>query len=180
MPGGATSSSQEGAMKQSYIHLLPSMLRFLAGARNIVRYHDVTPGSQITWNTAFLAVTSAFKRGGEPEVRHLLGVLDKVVNIPEGESELKKERLILYRESNDAFRQLLLGQFGPLPLGFPPDWVYESAFGSTWKEAIVNRTECSPLSSLEDIDIEAERRSQDHPVPAAVRQPEPPAPGRMV
>ncbi|MEW5801097.1 MAG: pyruvate carboxylase [bacterium] len=161
MPGGATSSSQEGAMKQNYIHLLPSMLRFLAGTRNIVRYHDVTPGSQITWNTAFLAVTSAFKRGGEPEVRHLLGVLDRAVNIPEGEvsSDLKKERLLLYRESNDAFRQLLLGQFGPLPLGFPPDWVYESAFGSAWKEAIANRTECSPLSSLEDIDIEAERKA---------------------
>lgn len=31
MPGGATSSSQEGAMKQGYIHLLPYMLRFLAG-----------------------------------------------------------------------------------------------------------------------------------------------------
>ena len=38
-------------MKQGYIHLLPYMLRFLAGTRKIVRYHDVTPGSQITWNT---------------------------------------------------------------------------------------------------------------------------------
>ena len=44
-------------MKQGYIHLLPYMLQFLAGTRRIVRYHDVTPGSQITWNTAFLAVT---------------------------------------------------------------------------------------------------------------------------
>ena len=48
MPGGATSSSQEGAMKQGYIHLLPYMLKFLAGTRKITRYHDVTPGSQIT------------------------------------------------------------------------------------------------------------------------------------
>ncbi|MEW6378089.1 MAG: pyruvate carboxylase [bacterium] len=161
MPGGATSSSQEGAMQQNYIHLLPSMLRFLAGIRTIVRYHDVTPGSQITWNTAFLAVTSAFKRGGEQEVRHLLAVLDKVVNTPEGEmsDELKKERLMIYRESNDAFRQLLLGQFGPLPLGFPPDWVYESAFGPAWKEAVAGRTEKSPLASLEDVDIEAERQA---------------------
>ena len=161
MPGGATSSSQEGAMQQNYIHLLPSMLRFLAGIRTIVRYHDVTPGSQITWNTAFLAVTSAFKRGGEPQVRHLLGVLEQAVNTPEEalSDELKKERLIIYRESNDALRQLLLGQFGPLPLGFPPDWVYESAFGSTWREAIANRTENSPLDSLEDVDIESERRA---------------------
>ncbi|MDR1921479.1 MAG: pyruvate carboxylase, partial [Candidatus Adiutrix sp.] len=37
MPGGAASSSQEGAMKQGYIKLLPYMLRFLAGARRIVR-----------------------------------------------------------------------------------------------------------------------------------------------
>ena len=69
MPGGATSSSQEGAMKQGYIHLLPYMLKFLAGTRRITRYHDVTPGSQITWNTAFLAGTGADKRGGEPAVQ---------------------------------------------------------------------------------------------------------------
>jgi len=41
------------------------MLEFLASTRQIVRYHDVTPGSQITWNTAFLAVTSAWKRAGK-------------------------------------------------------------------------------------------------------------------
>lgn len=78
MPGGATSSSQEGALKQGYIKLLPYMLRFLAGTRQIVFYHDVTPGSQITWNTAFLGVTSAYKRGGEEEVRRLLRVLEAV------------------------------------------------------------------------------------------------------
>ncbi|MDL2207858.1 pyruvate carboxylase, partial [Desulfovibrio sp. OttesenSCG-928-M16] len=72
MPGGATSSSQEGALKQGYIQLLPYMLRFLTGTRQIVHYHDVTPGSQITWNTAFLAVTTAYKRGGEHEVQYLL------------------------------------------------------------------------------------------------------------
>lgn len=163
MPGGATSSSQEGAMQQGYIHLLPAMLHFLAGIRTIVRYHDVTPGSQITWNTAFLAVTSAFKRGGEQEVRHLLNVLDKVVNTPEEEmsDELKKERLIIYRDSNDAFRELLLGKFGPLPLGFPPDWVYESAFGPGWREAIARRSESASLdcACLEDVDIEAERQA---------------------
>ena len=161
MPGGATSSSQEGAMKQGYIRLLPYMLRFLAGTRKIVRYHDVTPGSQITWNTAFLAVTEAFKRGGEKEVRYLLGVLEGVIQIPEEETseELKKERLILYKEGNDAFRDLLLGRFGRMPLGFPPDWVYESAFGDDFKEAIKHRTETSPLDTLEDLDIEEERRT---------------------
>ncbi len=158
MPGGATSSSQEGAMKQGHIHLLPYMLRFLAGTRRIVRYHDVTPGSQITWNVAFLAVTGAWKRGGEDEVRNLLKILEAVAGIPEEQlsDDLKKRRLILYRESNDAFRDLLLGRFGPLPLGFPPQWVYESAFGDEYQQALSRRTESSPLHLLTDIDIEAQ------------------------
>jgi len=158
MPGGATSSSQEGAMKQGYIHLLPYMLRFLAGTRKIVRYHDVTPGSQITWNTSFLAVTGAYKRGGEREVRRLLNILDIVNLVPEADqTELEREaRLDLYRDSNDAFRNLLLGKFGRLPLGFPPDWVYQSAFGAEWREAVASRTEASPLGFVPDVDLAAE------------------------
>ena len=158
MPGGATSSSQEGAMKQGYIHLLPYMLKFLEGTRQIVRYHDVTPGSQITWNSAFLAVTGAWKRGGEEEVRFLLEVLNEVTRTPESElsSEMRKARLNIYQDCNDAFRKLLLGKFGRLPLGFPADWVYESAFGSEWKSAIANRTEVSPLESLPDVNLAAE------------------------
>ena len=159
MPGGATSSSQEGAMKQGYIHLLPYMLKFLEGTRQIVRYHDVTPGSQITWNTAFLAVTGAWKRGGEEEVRFLLEVLNEVTRTPESElsSEMRKaRRMNIYQDCNDAFRKLLLGKFGRLPLGFPADWVYESAFGSEWKSAIANRTEASPLESLPDVNLAAE------------------------
>jgi pyruvate carboxylase len=159
MPGGATSSSQEGAMKQGYIHLLPYMLRFLAGTRRIIRYHDVTPGSQITWNIAFLAVTSAFRRGGEEEVRHLLWVLESVAGTPDAHlsEALKKERLILYRESNDAFRDLLMGRFGRLPLGFPPEWVYESVFGDKYRQVLPMRTEASPLRSLVGMDIAFER-----------------------
>lgn len=158
MPGGATSSSQEGAMKQGYIHLLPHMLQFLAGTRQIVRYHDVTPGSQITWNTAFLAVTGAWKRGGEEEVQYLLEVLDHVTRFPENElsEEMRKARLHIYEDCNDAFRNLLLGRFGKLPLGFPADWVYMSAFGSDWKSAVASRTENSPLDSLPEADLDAE------------------------
>ena len=161
MPGGAVSSSQEGALKQGYIHLLPHMLRFLAGTRRIVRYHDVTPGSQITWNVAFLAVTSAYKRGGEPEVRRLLDVLEAAATTPEEQvsETLRQERLLIYRDCNDAFRDLLLGKFGKLPLGFPPDWVYESAFGPKAADALKTRTEESPLKSLPEVDLEAERRS---------------------
>ena len=159
MPGGATSSSQEGAMKQGYIHLRPYMLRFLAGTRRIVRYHDVTPGSQITWNTAFLAVTGAFKKGGEREVRSLLRVLERVISEPEKDLDQKtrSSRLELYRESNDAFRNLLLGKYGRLPLGFPPDWVYESAFGNDFEQALKERTDASPLHALEDVDLVGEK-----------------------
>lgn len=161
MPGGATSSSQEGAMKQGYIHLLPYMLKFLEGTRQIVRYHDVTPGSQITWNTAFLAVTGAWKRGGEDEVRYLLEVLGEVTRTPESElsAEMQHARLSIYQDCNDAFRNLLMGKFGKLPLGFPADWVYESAFGSDWKTAIANRTEASPLEALTDVNMDAEKRN---------------------
>ena len=161
MPGGATSSSQEGALKQGYIHLLPYMLRFLAGTRKIVHYHDVTPGSQITWNTAFLAVTGAYKRGGEREVLHMLDVLDEVAITPEENltPAVLEDRLQLYRDSNDAFRQLLLGRYGRLPLGFPPDWVYQSAFGPDYKRALAERTEVSPLTSVPDMDLKEEHKA---------------------
>ncbi|MDR1084369.1 MAG: pyruvate carboxylase [Deltaproteobacteria bacterium] len=159
MPGGATSSSQEGAMKQGYIQFLPHMLRYLAGLRKIVRYHDVTPGSQITWNTAFLAVSSAFQRGGPEEVEQLLKTLEETVSTRAAEvgPELARERLKIYRDCNDAFRDLLLGRFGPLPLGFPPDWVYQSAFGELWREALASRRTDSPLNYLEDLNLDAER-----------------------
>jgi len=166
MPGGATSSSQEGAMKQGYIHLLPHMLKFLASTRKIVRYHDVTPGSQITWNTAFLAVTESFKRGGEKAVTSLLSVLNKVVKTPEEKlsEEFKEARLAIYADCNDAFRDLLMGKFGKLPLGFPADWVYQSAFGSEYKTAIAQRTEVSPLELLTDIDMERERKKLEEAI----------------
>lgn len=162
MPGGATSSSQEGAMKQGYIQLLPYMLRFLAAIRKIVRYHDVTPGSQITWNTAFLAVTNAFKRGGEKGVQHLLKIAEKAAVTPEEEVDdaLRDQRLEIYQDCNDAFRNLLLGKFGRLPLGFPPDWVYESAFGSAeYRSALANRTEDCPLDHLKDVNVETEAKA---------------------
>ncbi|ACV69592.1 pyruvate carboxylase [Desulfohalobium retbaense] len=161
MPGGATSSSQEGAMKQGYIHLLPYMLRFLAGSRKIVHYHDVTPGSQITWNTAFLAVTGAYKREGEKGVQRLLRILETVVSTPEDSlsEALRTARLEIYQDSNDAFRQLLLGRYGKLPLGFPPDWVYESAFGEEFRKFLEKRTSYSPLPYLQDINIENEKKA---------------------
>jgi pyruvate carboxylase len=139
------------------------MLKYLAETRKIVRYHDVTPGSQITWNTAFLNVTGAHKRGGEQEVRRLLRIMEVVNNVPEERlSDLeRKARLTIYRDCNDAFRDLLLGKFGKLPLGWPPNWVYESAFGMEWEKAVAERSESSPLDSLPDVDLVSERAALD-------------------
>jgi pyruvate carboxylase len=83
-----------------------------------------------------------------------------VVTVPEEQlsDAVKADRLDIYRDSNDAFRNLLLGKFGRLPLGFPPDWVYESAFGPDYREAIARRTETSPLTTLEDVDMAQERQ----------------------
>ncbi len=94
-------------------------------------------------------------------MEYLLNILDQVSRIPETElpSYVLEARLALYREANDAFRDLLLGKFGPLPLGFPPDWVYESAFGSEWETAVRSRTSTSPLDSLEPVDFAAEEKS---------------------
>ncbi len=165
MPGGATSSSQEGAVKQGYIQLLPFMLEFLECTRRIVRYHDVTPGSQITWNTAFLAVTGAFKRGGMPAVERLLAAVRSAGVKKTGLTEAEKaERLTIYQDCNEAFRNLLLGKFGRLPLGFPDDWVYESAFGPKWREALASRVEASPLVSLPPAPIEAEKRALERTI----------------
>lgn len=85
--------------------------------------------------------------------------MEGVAGIPEDELDemLKKERLMLYRESNDSFKKLLKGEFGPLPLGFPADWVYESAFGADYDQVIAHRTEESPLKFLAPIDIDKER-----------------------
>jgi pyruvate carboxylase len=105
-----------------------------------------------------MAVVEAYKRGGERYVRQMLNVLETVATVPEQElsEEILKDRLKLYRDSNDAFRDLLLGKYGKLPLGFPPDWVYHSAFGADAGWALKNRTETSPLEFLEEMDINSE------------------------
>jgi len=54
---------------------------------------------------------------------------------------------------------LLLGKFGKLPLGFPADWVYQSAFGDDWQKALEERTEASPLDSLPPTNFEAEEKA---------------------
>ncbi|MFH1075595.1 MAG: pyruvate carboxylase [Pseudomonadota bacterium] len=155
LPGGATSSSQEDALKQGYAFLLPSILMVLELYRKLIRYHDVTPGSQVTWTNGYLMVVKAYDRGGMAEVQRIINLLKRVTSTPEHDlvEEEKKERLILFKHANDALKNLLLGKFGKLPLGWPPEWVYQSVFGNSWKEIIVKRTEKSPLDSLQPVDM---------------------------
>ena len=156
LPGGATSSSQEGALKQGYAFLLPYILVVLELYRKIIRYHDVTPGSQITWTNGYLMTVKAYERGGLTEVRRCIDLLRKVIETPEDQLTEKEKtgRLVLYENANDSLRNLLLGKFGRLPLGWPPDWVYRSVFGEKWRGALAERTEESPLRSLPPIAID--------------------------
>jgi pyruvate carboxylase len=160
LPGGATSSSQEAALKQGHAFLLPYILVVLELYRKIIRYHDVTPGSQITWTNGYMLAVKAYERGGLDEVRRCIALLRKVSETPEAEltEPERKDRLILYAHANDSLRNLLLGKFGRLPLGWPPDWVYQSAFGDEWRDAIARRTDHSPLENLPPVDVEEVRR----------------------
>ncbi|MCK4468342.1 MAG: pyruvate carboxylase, partial [Desulfobacterales bacterium] len=58
-----------------------------------------------------------------------------------------------FSHANDALKNLLLGKFGKLPLGWPKQWIYESIFGDKWKDSIANRTEESPLNFLPPVNI---------------------------
>ncbi|MDA3833914.1 MAG: hypothetical protein PF495_10995, partial [Spirochaetales bacterium] len=125
LPGGATSSSQEGALKQGYAFLLPSILLVLELYRKLIRYHDVTPGSQITWTNGYMMIVKAYERGGMPEVQRIIDLLKKVTSIPEDklDKQTKEGRKILFVHANDALKNLLLGKFGKLPLGWPQEWI---------------------------------------------------------
>jgi pyruvate carboxylase len=86
-------------------------------------------------------------------------IMDRATSAPDAEADpgLAQDRLKIYQDCNDAFRDLILGRFGPLPLGFPPDWVYQSAFGERWAEALATRRTDTPLNYLEDMDLGVER-----------------------
>ena len=168
MPGGAISSSQEGALQQGYIFLLPQILEYLVIVRQLVLYHDVTPGAQITWNNAFLTISSAYKRNGLTEVTNIIALAKRCLaaqnqgdNIPLN-AEDQTARLVLFQEANDSFKSLLAGEFGPLPLGFPPEWIYHSTFGIEQGSQIYQKVlqgVHSPLAGLADINLEAEREN---------------------
>ncbi len=167
MPGGAISSSQEGALKQGYIFLLPQILEYLAIVRHLVLYHDVTPGAQITWNNAFITISDAYKRGELVEVQRIIKLAERCLAAQDGDTELnskeQEDRLILFQEANDSFKALLKGDFGPLPLGFPPEWIYQSTFGLEVGSKIYQKLQqeikylvASKVDEAADYDIEHE------------------------
>ncbi|MCD6198010.1 MAG: biotin attachment protein [Deltaproteobacteria bacterium] len=158
MPGGAFPSSFEQAGKGGFLHLMPDILRIMSLYNKIVKYFDVTPGSQITWVTCSGIVNMYAKEGGESGVKHITGLLTKFVegkkqDMSAMSKEEQKELLTLFRKAPGDFKNLLLGGYGKLPMGWPDEWVYQSAFGDEWKEMMAKRKELSPLDSLEDDDL---------------------------
>ena len=158
MPGGAFPSSFEQAEKGGFLHLMPAILRIMSLYNKIVKYFDVTPGSQLTWVTCSGIVNMYAKEGGESGVKHITRLLAKFVegkkqDMSAMSKEEQKELLTLFRKTPGDFKNLLLGGYGKLPMGWPDEWVYQSAFGDEWKEMMAKRKELSPLDSLEDDDL---------------------------
>jgi pyruvate carboxylase len=74
----------------------------------------------------------------------------------------QKELLDLFGNTSGDFRNLLLGNYGRLPLGWPADWIYQSAFGEDWESKVRERKEMSPLDTMEDEDIEGQAKNLAH------------------
>ena len=158
MPGGAFPSSFEQAEKGGFLHLMPAILRIMSLYNKIVKYFDVTPGSQITWVTCSGIVNMYAKEGGESGVKHITRLLAKFVegkkqDMSAMSKEEQRELLTLFRKTPGDFKNLLLGGYGKLPMGWPDEWVYQSAFGDEWEKMMAERKELSPLDSLEDDDL---------------------------
>lgn len=164
MPGGAFPSSFEQAQKGDFLHLMPAVLEVMALYNRIVRYFDVTPGSQITWVTCSGLVNRYAKEGGDAGVAALIRLLRTFV-VEKGQDfdaldrEDREELLTLFLGAPGDFKNLLLGAYGRLPAGWPADWVYRSAFGEEAERRIASRREDSPLESVPDEDLETQRQS---------------------
>lgn len=162
MPGGAFPSSFEQADKGEFLHLMPAILKVMSLYNRIVRYFDVTPGSQITWVTCSGIVNRYAKERGDAGVMHITGLLSRFVeekdqDFDSMETDEQEELLGLFRNAPGDFKNLLLGNYGRLPVGWPADWVYRSAFGEGWEAKIAERKELSPLESLKDDDLDRMR-----------------------
>jgi pyruvate carboxylase len=159
MPGGAFPSSFEQADKGGFLQFMPAILKVMSLYNRIIHYFDVTPGSQITWVTCSGIVNRYAKKRGESGVRHLINLLTKFIeekslNFESIEKDEQEELLGLFRNAPGDFKSLILGSYGKLPMGWPPDWVYKGTFGDEWETKIKERKELSPLDSLMDDDLE--------------------------
>ncbi|KUO49077.1 MAG: biotin attachment protein [Desulfitibacter sp. BRH_c19] len=155
MPGGAFPSSFEQAEKGRFLHLMPDILTMMSLYNRIIKYLDVTPGSQITWVTCSGIINKYQKEKGETGVRHIIQLLKKFVeegkqDIEAMSEEEQEELYLLFRQTTGDFKNLILGKYGKLPMGWPEDWVYRSTFGDEWKKHVANRSELSPLDLLEE------------------------------
>ncbi len=159
MPGGAFPSSFEQAEKGGFLHLMPAILKLMSLYNKIVKYFDVTPGSQITWVTCSGIINKYEKELGETGVKHIIELMTKFVeekdqNFDAMDPKEQEELLQLFRHAPGDFKNLLLGGYGKLPQGWPADWVYQSTFGDEWKEKIKERDDSSPLDSVKPDDLE--------------------------
>jgi len=163
MPGGAFPSSFEQAEKGEFLHLMPAILKMMSLYNKIVRYFDVTPGSQITWVTCSGIINRYSKERGNIGIKHLIELLTKFIEekdqkFEEMTKEEQEELLMLFKNAPGDFKNLIVGNYGRLPVGWPADWVYKSAFGDEWKKKINERKELSPLDSIIPDDIEKLRK----------------------
>jgi len=159
MPGGAFPSSFEQAEKGGFLQYMPAVLKVMSLYNKIIHYFDVTPGSQITWVTCSGIVNKYAKAKGEAGVRHLIDLLTKFIdeknlNLKSMTKDEQEELLGFFSNAPGDFRNLILGHYGKLPMGWPPDWVYKSTFGDEWEKKIRKRIELSPLDSIKDDDLE--------------------------
>lgn len=159
MPGGAFPSSFEQADKGEFLHLMPAILKIMALYNRIVRYFDVTPGSQITWVTCSGIVNRYAKERGDAGVRHVTELLTKFVeeqgqDFAAMEKHEQDELLLLFRSAPGDFKSLLLGNYGKLPVGWPAEWIYKSTFGDEWEQKMLERKDLSPLDLLRDDDLD--------------------------
>lgn len=159
MPGGAFPSSFEQAEKGGFLHYMPAILKVMSLYNTIIHYFDVTPGSQITWVTCSGVVNKYAKAKGAAGVMHLIDLLarfidEKSLKYEDMNKEDQEELLNLFKSAPGDFKNLILGHYGKLPMGWPPDWVYQSTFGDDWKTKIKERIELSPLDSMQDDDLD--------------------------
>jgi pyruvate carboxylase len=177
MPGGAFPSSFEQADKGEFLHLMPAILTVMSLFNRIVKYFDVTPGSQVTWVTCSGIVNRYAKERGNVGVRQIIDlmtkfVLDKAQSFDAMAKAEQEELLLLFRNAPGDFKNLLLGNYGKLPVGWPAEWVYRSTFGEEWESRIKDRKEISPLDSMPPDDLEKIRKELHENVGRAVTEEE--------